>query len=147
MMASTLSVPCADWFTPCEKSVTTFSVVLNQSKNVATSARRDAAAAGDGVDVGSDVARARQRFGEALGMVADEGPVERVALGKMREQSAKEHAVGSRRDLQDEIGILGRCGASRIDDDDARAATRAGCAPCAGAGPDGTRPHSSRRAP
>ncbi len=33
MMALTLSVPCADWFTPCEKQVTTRGVLRNSSKN------------------------------------------------------------------------------------------------------------------
>jgi len=31
MMALTLSVPLADWLTPCEKTVTTLSVLPNQS--------------------------------------------------------------------------------------------------------------------
>jgi len=38
MMDVTLSVPCADWFTPCEKQVTVFAVAVNKSKNRATSA-------------------------------------------------------------------------------------------------------------
>ena len=38
MMLVTLSVPCADWFTPCEKQVTTFGVARNNSKKRETSA-------------------------------------------------------------------------------------------------------------
>ena len=40
MIALTLSVPCADWFTPCEKQVTTRGVAANSSKNRANVARR-----------------------------------------------------------------------------------------------------------
>ena len=36
MMALTLSLPLADWLTPCENSVTTFSVVANQSSKRAS---------------------------------------------------------------------------------------------------------------
>src|SRR5262249_52196059 len=38
MMALTLSVPCADWFTPCEKQVTVLGVERKRSKKRATSA-------------------------------------------------------------------------------------------------------------
>ena len=37
MMALTLSVPCADWLTPCEYSVTTRGVAAKIRKKVATS--------------------------------------------------------------------------------------------------------------
>ncbi len=37
MMALTLSVPCADWLTPCEYSVTTRGMVANSRKKSATS--------------------------------------------------------------------------------------------------------------
>ena len=38
MMALTLSVPCADWFTPCEKQVTVLEMERKRSKKRATSA-------------------------------------------------------------------------------------------------------------
>ena len=40
MMLLTLSVPCADWLTPCEKQVTAFGVEANNLKNLITSASR-----------------------------------------------------------------------------------------------------------
>jgi hypothetical protein len=38
MIALTLSVPCEDWFTPCEKQVTAFGMAWKSSKKRATSA-------------------------------------------------------------------------------------------------------------
>ena len=70
MMALTLSVPCADWLTPCEYSVTTRGVLWNIWKKSATSGFRQPGRQRGRGNAAGDAARARQRVVEAGGVAS-----------------------------------------------------------------------------
>src|ERR1700676_145213 len=88
MIASTLSVPCADWLTPCDVQVTVRIVAANHSNKVATPEGSCPVA----------LAGARERHRKAAGVAVDIGVIERTRIGEMRQQPAEQRGVGSRRD-------------------------------------------------
>ena len=122
MMALTLSVPCADWLTPCEYSVTTRGVWPNIWKNSATS--------GSDRPVASAVAatlpamrRARaSASSKPAGVAFDVVMIERAGVGEMHQQAAEQRGVGAGLQAQKQIGIPCGIGPARIDHHDARAA-------------------------
>ena len=69
--------------------------------------------------------RLGQRRAEALGVVADEAPVEPAVRGEPGEQPVPQRRVGAGREREVQVGALARGGAARVDDDDADAAFRA----------------------
>ena len=84
--------------------------------------RGDAAKSRDRVDVRGDVACAGEGLGEAARVVADEGAVQNLPFGKLNQKAGEEDAVGARRDLEDEVGVFRGRRATRVDDDNTRAA-------------------------
>ena len=64
----------------------------------------------------------RQRLVEACGVRLDIVGIERAVVRKMHQQSAKQRAVGTGPDAQEEIGVCRGVGPARIDHDYARAA-------------------------
>ena len=105
MMALTLSVPCADWFTPCEKQVT----VLAWHERDRRSAPHRRAAGGclrRCRKIRRDGARLRQRVFEAFRMRIDVAIIERTEIGEIDQQAAEQRHVHSRSNRKMEIGIL-----------------------------------------
>src|ERR1700679_485098 len=101
MRALTFSVPCADWLTPCEYSVTTRGVFLNIRKNSATSAS--------------------MRPG-ASAVAATLPAMLRARAGELHEETAEQRGVGAGLQPQHQIGVASGIGPARIDHHDARAA-------------------------
>ena len=122
MMALTLSVPCADWFTPCEKQVTVFGVARNRWKKRATSPSSRPVAAAVAAASGA-IARARaSAASKPVGVRLDVAAVERASVGKKHQQPAEQRGVAAGRDRQEQVGVVARDGAARIDDDELGAA-------------------------
>ncbi len=121
-IALTLSVPCADWLTPCEYSVTTRGVAANIWKNFVDvafgEARRERGRGG----AAGDAARPRQCFVETRGMAFDVIAVERTAVGEMHQQSAEQRGVGARLQSEEQVRISSGIGAARVDHHHAGAA-------------------------
>ena len=120
-MALTLSVPCADWLTPCEYSVTTRGVSANIWKNVATSCRTGPSRARSPRHCRRCSAPARSRL---------ESCCVRVRYSRGRARHCRRGAPITRRTArcrcrfqsEEQIGISGGIGPAWIDHDDARAA-------------------------
>ena len=122
MMALTLSVPCADWFTPCEKQVTLRGLAANSLKNRATSfASRPVAAAVAAMSGAIWRARA-SASAKPVVLALDVRLIEPPVVGEMHQQAAEQRGVGARRDRQEQIGVVRRHGAARIDHDQLGAA-------------------------
>ncbi len=122
MMALTLSVPCADWLTPCEYSVTTRSrggkhleELCHVALGEAGRQRRRRGAAGD-------AARTRNRLLETRGVAFDVILVQRAAVGEMHQQTAEQRGIGAGLQSEEQIGVAGGIGAARVDHHHAGAA-------------------------
>src|ERR1700759_3427570 len=100
-MALTLSVPCADWLTPCEYIVTVRSVSRNILKKATTSAS------------GSPVAN-------AVAAVLAAMPRARAVVGEMHKQTGEQRGGCAGLQSQEQFGVLGGIGAAGIDHDHAR---------------------------
>ena len=86
MIALTLSVPCADWLTPCEYSVTTRGVSGKHAEEGGNILLCKPGGKRGGGDAAGDALRARQRVVKARVWPSDEVVVERAVLGKMHQQ-------------------------------------------------------------
>ena len=116
MMALTLSVPWADWFTPWEKQVTTFSVAANQEKKRAMSS--SAAPVATAV-VAPRLARSPGRAASASAKprvcAADEGRIDSRPAGQVDQQSVEQDGIAAATHRQMQVGCLRsrRCAADR----------------------------------
>ena len=122
-MALTLSVPCADWLTPCD-------VAADHARRARPPAieasrcrsRSRPRAARNGVERRGQLRARRSAAGEALRVLADEGRVDRPRSASQHQQPVPEHAVGAGPDGEMQVGAFAGGGAARIDVDDAHAA-------------------------
>jgi hypothetical protein len=105
MMALTLSVPCADWLTPCEYSVTTRGVARRTSgRSARRPARRGRSQRGARRCCRRCCARARaHRQSPWCGARCSRGRARRV--GEMHQQPAEQRGVGAGLQSQKQIGI------------------------------------------
>ena len=87
-MALTLSVPCADWLTPCEYSVTARGVSREHLEEVCDIGLGKSGRQRGRDDAAGDAARPRQRVFETCGVAFDVAAVERAGIGEMHQQPA-----------------------------------------------------------
>jgi hypothetical protein len=73
-------------------------------------------------DAAGHASHPRQRVFETAGVSVDITLIERVTVGKMRQQSAKQRGIRTGLQSQKQVGIPSGIGSARIDHDDARAA-------------------------
>ena len=135
MMALTLSVPCADWFTPCEIAGDDALGGAEQLEEA-----RDVACVEAGRGARSRRCRARSpararapRRSRTCGRRYSSGRARRPR--RDAPAGREQRRVHAGRDRQKQIGIVGGRGAARIDHHDLGAALAAGCAACAGTAP------------
>ncbi len=101
MMALTLSLPVADWLTPCEKTVTVF-------------AGADPSRFGDAREVPSS--DGSKRFTKAARVGVDEAGVECVPLHEGVEQPSEEGDIAVGVNWQVHVGKVGRHRSARVDE-------------------------------
>ena len=97
MMALTLSVPCADWFTPCEIAGDRARLRREQLEELRDIGFLEAGRGGGCSDIRGDLAGALQRFGKACGVALMKASSSSAGVRQMHQQAAEQRRVGARR--------------------------------------------------